>query len=233
TDPYFGKDVSFYIFVLPFIEFILYTLLNMFVFFGLAQAGAYSVFNMYRMSRHAQIHIASTVAIICLLLSVIHYLGKFNTLLTYQINVAQKSVVYGLSYTDKLINVPKAYILAIVAIAVAIWITVVLFKGQIHKGITPIIVYAVFIVLGQVSAIVVQNFMVSPNEFSKEEPFLKHNLEFTRAAYDLDSIDIKENEGNGEFDEAMMENNQLTIDNVRLNDSRPLLDIYNQLQTFR
>src|SRR5699024_10450813 len=125
------------------------------------------------------------------------------------------------------------YILAIVAIAVAIWITVVLFKGQIHKGITPIIVYAVFIVLGQVSAIVVQNFMVSPNEFSKEEPFLKHNLEFTRAAYDLDSIDIKENEGNGEFDEAMMENNQLTIDNVRLNDSRPLLDIYNQLQTFR
>src|SRR5699024_8513610 len=26
---------------------------------------------------------------------------------------------------------------------------------------------------------------------------------------------------------------QLTIDNVRLNDSRPLLDIYNQLQTFR
>src|SRR5699024_12780671 len=30
----------------------------------------------------------------------------------------------------------------------------------------------------------------------------------------------------------MIEDNQLTIDNVRLNDSRPLLDIYNQLQTF-
>src|SRR5699024_11459855 len=100
----------------------------MFIFFGIAQAGAYSAFNMYRMSRNAQIHIASTVAIIGLLLAGIHYLGKFNTLLTDQVNVAQKSVVYGLSYTDKLINVPKAYILAFVAIAVAIWITVVLFK---------------------------------------------------------------------------------------------------------
>src|SRR5699024_12882990 len=31
----------------------------------------------------------------------------------------------------------------------------------------------------------------------------------------------------------MLERNQLTLDNVRLNDSRQLLDIYNQLQTFR
>src|SRR5690625_5383719 len=31
----------------------------------------------------------------------------------------------------------------------------------------------------------------------------------------------------------MLERNQLTLDNVILNDSRSLLDIYNQLQTFR
>src|SRR5699024_11273232 len=30
-----------------------------------------------------------------------------------------------------------------------------------------------------------------------------------------------------------IEQNELTLDNVRLNDARPLLDIYNQLQTFR
>src|SRR5699024_2468614 len=36
-----------------------------------------------------------------------------------------------------------------------------------------------------------------------------------------------------ELDEDMVERNQLRLDNVRLNDSRPLLDIYNQLQTFR
>src|SRR5690625_6920321 len=31
----------------------------------------------------------------------------------------------------------------------------------------------------------------------------------------------------------MIERNEFTVDNIRLNDSRPLLDIYNQLQTFR
>src|SRR5699024_11674077 len=75
-------------------------------------------------------------------------------------------------------------------------------------------------------------FIVSPNEFSKEEPYLEHNLSFTRAAYELDEIDMKESPGNASLDADMIEDNQLTMDNVRLNDSRPLLDIYNQLQTF-
>src|SRR5699024_9759500 len=33
ADPFFDMDVSFYIFELPFIQFILYTLLNLFFFF--------------------------------------------------------------------------------------------------------------------------------------------------------------------------------------------------------
>src|SRR5699024_7776637 len=96
-----------------------------------------------------------------------------------------------------LINVPKAYVLAAVVLIAAIWITYTLFKGQVHKALTPLIFYVAFLVLGQVAAILVQNFIVSPNEFSKEEPFLKHNLEFTRAAYDLDDIEGKETDGAG------------------------------------
>src|SRR5699024_9666060 len=65
------------------------------------------------------------------------------------------------------------------------------------------------------------------------KPFLEHNLNYTRMAYDLDSIKEEENPGDHTLTEAMLERNELTINNVRLNDSRPLLDIYNQLQTFR
>src|SRR5699024_12265928 len=70
-------------------------------------------------------------------------------------------------------------------------------------------------------------------EFSREKPYLEHNLMFTRAAYDLDEIEEKENPGNDTLSKDMIEQNELTVDNVRLNDSRPLLDIYNQLKTFR
>src|SRR5690625_3826184 len=233
TDPYFNMDVSFYVFVLPFIEFILYTLLNLFIFFLLAQIGAYSAFHMYRMSRHAQIHLATTFGLIGVFLAGIHLLGRYNTLLTDQVNIFQKSVVHGLSYTDQVINVPKSYVLAAVALGMVVWVIVAVFRGNIKSALKPIIIYMIFIIISQGASVIVQNFLVSPNEFSREEPFLEHNLNFTRAAYDLDDIELKDNPGNDSLDEEMIERNQLTLDNVRLNDSRPLLDIYNQLQTFR
>src|SRR5699024_1130106 len=79
ADPFFDMDVSFYIFELPFIQFILYTLLNLFFFFLIIQIGAYSVFNMYRISR-PQIHLATTFAIMGIILACIHFLGRYNTL---------------------------------------------------------------------------------------------------------------------------------------------------------
>lgn len=233
VDPFFNMDISFYIFILPFIEFVLYTLLNLFIFFLIIQIGAYSAFHMYRMSRHAQIHLAVTFGLIGIFLAGIHLLGRYNTLLTDQVNLFQKSVVYGLSYTDQLINVPKSYVLAAVAIIMVVWVIISVFRGNIQSSIKPIILYVAVLLIGQIASVVVQNFIVSPNEFSKEKPYLEHNLEFTRAAYALDKIEVKENPGNASLDTDMIERNQLTLDNVRLNDSRPLLDIYNQLQTFR
>src|SRR5690625_4150651 len=233
VDPYFNMDISFYIFQLPFYEFILYTLLNLFIFFLLALIGAYSAFHMYRMSRHAQIHLATTFGLIGVFLAGIHLLGRYNTLLTDQVNIFQKSVVHGLSYTDQVINVPKSYVLAAVALGMVVWVIVAVFRGNIKSALKPIIIYMIFIIISQGASVIVQNFLVSPNEFSREEPFLEHNLNFTRAAYDLDDIELKDNPGNDSLDEEMIERNQLTLDNVRLNDSRPLLDIYNQLQTFR
>src|SRR5699024_11580378 len=92
-------------FQLPFIEFILYTLVNLFFFFLIVQIAAYSVFYMYRVSRTAQIHLATTFGVLGLLLAGIHYLGRYNTLLTDQVNIFQKSVVHGLSFTDKFVNI--------------------------------------------------------------------------------------------------------------------------------
>src|SRR5699024_1726767 len=233
VDPFFNMDVSFYIFILPFIEFILYTLLSLFIFFLIIQIGAYSAFHMYRMNCSAQIHLATTFGLIGIFLAGIHLLGRYHTLLTNQVNVFQKSVVHGFSYTDAVINLPKSYVLAIAAIGMAIWVIVAVFRGNIQPSFKPIIIYASLVIVGQVASVVVQNFIVSPNEFSREEPYLEHNLEFTRTAYGLNEIEVKENPGNASLDEDMIERNELTLGNVRLNDSRPLLDIYNQLQTFR
>src|SRR5690625_7976590 len=67
TDPMFNMDISFYIFELPFIQFILYTLLNLFFFFLLIQIVAYSFFNIYLFCFYAQIYLACTVSVFVVL----------------------------------------------------------------------------------------------------------------------------------------------------------------------
>src|SRR5699024_12569764 len=69
ADPQFGKDVSFYIFILPFIQFVLFTLLNYAIFFLLIQAAAYSVFNIYRLNRSPHVLLPLTIGGIRLFLS--------------------------------------------------------------------------------------------------------------------------------------------------------------------
>lgn len=233
TDPYFNMDISFYIFVLPFLHFIVYVLLGLAIFFVAIEIAAYSVFHMYRMSRSAQLHMGVTLSFIGLLLAAQHLLAPYGTLLTNNVNIFQNSVVYGLSYTDDLINIPADYILAGVAIIGTIWVIVSLLRGKLTAMVIPVVAYVVLLIAAQGASVVVQQFVVSPNEFSREEPYLQHNLDYTRAAYDLDSITEEEHPANPSLDADMIERNELTLNNVRINDSRPLLDIYNQLQTFR
>ncbi|MFA1818789.1 UPF0182 family protein [Virgibacillus oceani] len=233
TDPYFNLDISFFVFILPFLQFIVYVLLGLAIFFIAIEIAAYSVFHIYRMSRSAQLHMGVTLSFIGLLLAGLHVLAPYNTLLTNNVNVFQNSVVHGLSYTDDLVNIPAAYILAGAAIVGTIWMIISLVRGKITAMAIPVIAYVVLLIAAQGASVAVQQFMVSPNEFSREEPYLQHNLDYTRAAYNLEDINEEEHPANPSLDADMIERNELTINNVRINDARPLLDIYNQLQTFR
>ncbi|GEN45924.1 UPF0182 family membrane protein [Alkalibacillus haloalkaliphilus] len=233
TDPYFNLDISFYIFLLPFLELIVNLLLGLTIFMTVIVALAYSVFNMYRESRLAQLHLGISISLIGVFLAANHLLDPYNTLLTNQVNVFQTSVVHGLSYTDDVINIPKAYILAGVAILGVIMLIVALIKGNLIWMAIPIALYITVALAGQLVSAAVQNYVVSPNEFHREQPYLQHNLDYTLEAYDLDDISTEQHPGNQSLDADMIERNQLTIDNVRINDSRPILDVYNQLQTFR
>src|SRR5690625_1178352 len=234
TDPHFNLDISFYIFVLSFLKFIISLLLSLAIFFFVVQIGAYSVFEMYRVNRSAQIHMGVTLALIGLLMASIHVLAPYETLLTDSVNIFQNSVVHGLSYTDDLVNIPKAYILTVVAIIGTIWMIVALARGsRLESVVAPVAIYIILVFVGQLVSLGVQNFIVSPNEFTKEKPYLEKNLELTKSAYELDEIKEMEHPGNESLSREMVERNKQTIDNIRINDVLPLFEVYNQTETFR
>ncbi|MGV3487157.1 MAG: UPF0182 family protein [Tuberibacillus sp.] len=233
TDPFFHLDISFYLFVLPFLEFVVTLLIGLSIFLLALETAAYVIPLLIFKSRRAQWHFAVTLGLTGLFLAVNHVLGVFETLLTDRVSIFQKSAVYGLSYTDRYINIPKEYVLAAFSIIGAIWIMIAIRKHSIRRLITPMALYIGLAVVGQLASIVVQQFIVSPNEFSKEKPYLKHNIDFTKTAYELNNIKEKQHPGNLSLTRDMLDRNELTVDSIRINDARPLVDVYNQLQTFR
>lgn len=233
SDPYFKLDLSFYMFILPMLEIGIYVLLGLSLFYLVIEISFYSFFQLYQKSRLAQLHLGFTLAIVGLLLAALHAIKPFHTLLTNKVNMFQESVVHGLSYTDRFVNIPAAYILAGMALLGSIWMIIELYRKNYYRMIIPIVMYVIFVITAQFVSVGVQQFIVSPNEFSKEAPYLEHNLNYTRAAYQLDEVKEKEHPASETLNQEMLTRNKLTLDNVRINDSRPLLEIYNQLQTFR
>lgn len=233
TDPFFHLDISFYLFDLPFLEFIVALLMGLSIFLLIIEVAAYSPSMLFLKSRRAKMHMGVTLVFTGVFLACKHVLAVFGTLLTDRVNIFQKSTVYGLSYTDHAINIPKDFILAGLSIIGIVWIILALRKRSLRGVMTPIALYIGVLIIGQLASVVVQQFIVSPNEFTKEKPYLQHNLRFTKTAYELNNITEKKHPGNLSLTQSMLDRNKLTIDSIRVNDARPLIDVYNQLQTFR
>src|SRR5580704_12089856 len=78
-----------------------------------------------------------------------------------------------------------------------------------------------------------QKFVVQPSELTLETPYLKNYIDFTRKAYQLDKIQETSYPALADLTPTVIERNQDTIQNIRLWDSRPLLQTYQQTQAIR
>ncbi|QZT32931.1 UPF0182 family protein [Caldalkalibacillus thermarum TA2.A1] len=233
-DPIFGHDISFYVYSLPFWNFVVSSLLGLVIVILIIQGTAYGLAKLLWRDRGARVQFTLSVMLLGVLLGTKHFLGRYDTLLSDTINgFQQKSVVYGASYTDVVINIPSAYLLGVTPVMAAVAILVGLYRKNWRLIAAVPILYVLVLIGVQLAAWGVQQFVVTPNEFEREKPYLEHSLTYTRQAYGLDNIRQYVNTGSGALSEELLERNSLTLNNVRINDPRPLLDVYNQMQTIR
>lgn len=96
---------------------------------------------------------------------------------------------------------------------------------------------AVYLVLAVLGILLipagVQSLLVQPNELLREAPYITRTIAYTRRAFGLDDIDTQSFIPDGVLTVADLEANRLTLDNVRLWDTRPLLESNRQLQQIR
>ena len=82
-------------------------------------------------------------------------------------------------------------------------------------------------------SIAVQRFAVQPNELAKERPYIERSIAKTREAFNLTAIETQTFNPQNDLTLEALQQNALTIRNIRLWDTRPLLQTNRQLQQIR
>ncbi len=239
SDPLFGFDVSFFVFELPVYQFIHGWLIAAVLLIAGLTVAYYALrsygFNvqgpelvgLFRV-RGIRVHLCVLGALFALLLAVGY---RFDS---YDLVYAHRGVVHGAGYADRFAQLPALTGLSIVATAMAIGLIVSGFRKSFALAGVAVAVWIVAaIVMGSVYPASVQQFQVLPSEVARELPFLNDNINMTRRAFNLDSIDAKPFPGEPDPKPGVVERNPQTFDSIRLWDHRPLLSTYGQIQTIR
>ena len=235
ADPVFGKNIGFYVFSLPFYNFLYGWTMTSLVFITIFTAvlhlfnGKISLTNTgFEFSLFCRAHLS-----ILLGLMVVLY-GLSYQLSAYELLFSQIGKFYGAGYSAvnaKLVAFRVAEFISFIAAGLLFFNV---FKRSFKL---PVIVMVtlipIYFILGTVYPALQQKFIVVPNELDKEKPFIQNNIDFTRFAYGLDKVkEIPfENKRNLSYND--LKKNRETLDSVRLWDWRPLKQTYKQLQELK
>ncbi len=241
VDPIFGKDLAFYFFQLPFLK----TLFN--AFFGplfllaLFTTIFYVVtgvlrFHSLKLWRNGAVTItASARRHLALLIGIIFALKAFGYFLDiYQLLYSVHGHVVGAGYTDLTATLPALKVLIVLsALGFILACVSLVFKDSRLLTVPIAGIFTIGILLYGIFPALIQSFIVIPNELNKEQPYIQQEIELTRFGYGLDHIKEVDYPGNTPITTDALKADQATLNNIRLNDTRPMLQTYNQKQGIR
>lgn len=252
-DPIFNKDVGFYVFNLPFYHTILngliaisllimvITVIFFFIIMSIRQASEGNLDQVTFLDPQDKIKAFLNNPISTTVIRKIAFIGSFvflllaftNYLKGYELMYSTRGVVFGASYTDINVSLVVYRILTISAIVFSALFLFFTLKNKRKFSYAIPIAFVSISIIGAIVGFAVQSLVVEPNEISKEEEFLNYNIENTRQAFNLDNVTIKTFDVSQDLTFQDIQNNDLTIKNIRINDARPLTQTYNQLQGIR
>jgi len=235
TDPILGWDIGFFVFRLPFFQFLYQVALGL-VILSIAGVVATQVFagnvgvdatQGFFAHRSAVRHLSALAGALLLVLAFGAWLDV-PSLLT-----GSSGILQGASYVDANARIPALRALMAAAVVGALLAAAQPFVRGYRPLAAALGLYLAVWVGGAVYAAVVQRFVVAPNEQVRETPFIAHNISATRAAFALDQVEERELTGDALLTRASIDANLPTLGNVPLWNHQPLLDTFGQLQEIR
>jgi len=237
TDPVFGRDVGWYVFTLPAISVALGFLSGLAMLSLAILAPVYFLRgdiivrpSAVRFEPSAGLHLAVLIAALLSLTALRLWLVDIPGLL-----YSTTGPLVGASYADMHASLPALRVTAVLAVAAGVVVIIGGVRGELARyGVLAVAGYLVSAVVGRgLFPGLIQKFVVAPTELTREAPYLVNHIAATRQAWGIDSVDVRELDGEATLTLADLRANAPTIENVRLWDREPLLQTFGQLQEIR
>ncbi|MGI8836687.1 MAG: UPF0182 family membrane protein [Pyrinomonadaceae bacterium] len=236
-DPIFHKPVSFYLFTLPLYNLISSWLITL-SFVVLCASIIYSVLtgppkvakaSVPATSKRSFAAVSVALAVFLILLAWQTYLSRFPFL--WQ----DHQTFTGVTYSEAQYLLPA---LRLVAIALIVAALIALLNAFTKRGFKLILLglalpLAVFVIGVLLVPAYVTSFIVKPNELGRETPYIEQNITWTRRAFGLEQVELREFEAESSVEALDLNANRATLDNIRLWDWRALQDTLKQVQAIR
>ncbi|MFL5669078.1 MAG: UPF0182 family protein, partial [Chloroflexota bacterium] len=231
TDPIFNRDISYFLFELPFLRLI-QGLFNALVISSLILVLARYVISASRgglvFSTQIRVHLAVLAGLFLLSVAFGYQLDKLE--LVY----SNRGVATGVSFTDQNAQFLAYDILTVLSgIAAALLVGGAFTRVLWPLGLTIGVWFLASIVVGRIYPEAVQRFSVLPNQYAQEERYIGNNIAMTRLAYDLGGWSDVPFTGNEVLTAEQITKEADTFVSARLWDPRPLRTTLDQLQTVR
>jgi len=186
-DPQFNMDIGFYVFELPFIQFLINWMFTAFIVVLIITAAAHYLNGGIRVNTPGNRvtapvkgHLSVLLAILALIKAADYWYQR------YSLNFSGRGVVDGASYTDVNAQLPAIKLLILISIAAVILLIINIWRRGWVLPVVAVGLWAfVTIAIGSIYPAIYQRFVVEPSESSREAQYIERNIEATRTAYGL------------------------------------------------
>ena len=237
-DPQFNLDISFFAFKLPVYQSLIGWATSTLVF---ALIGAVATHYLYAALRlpapgqrtgnttvFARVQLSILLGLIVLTKAAAYWMDR------YALSLKQSRLITGLTYTDVNAMLPaKAIMTGIALICAALFMMNIVRKSWSLPILGIGLMVASSLIIETIYPAAVQQFQVKPSESNKEAPYIQRNIDATRAAYDLNGIQIKDYNATVVSSAGQLANDANTIANIRLMDPNVLSATFRQLQQIK
>ncbi|HET9131557.1 MAG TPA: UPF0182 family protein, partial [Terriglobia bacterium] len=212
VDPIFGQPLSFYFFSLPVLEAVAGWFLVI-AFIGVAAAVVTAITDASGKFKGVSIGLG----VLLFAIAAETYVYRYSLILE------SHNLITGVGYVEDHVVLPGLWFVFAALVLGALIAFANVRSGRIRNFFLAIAIPLVtYVIAGVLIPGYVATFVVRPNEFVKETPYIKSNIEFTRKAFDLDRVEeipFVPKETNTLFDPAA---HAPTIENIRLWDWKSL-----------